>query len=130
LARKGKLPADEALSVAEQIADGLHAAHHAGVIHRDLKPGNIMLLPAAPPATRDRVVVTDFGLARGDEDQLELTASGEMIGTPLYMSPEQVQCKGITRATDIYSFGIVLYELVSGALPFQDKTALATALRR
>ncbi len=53
-----------------------------------------------------------------------------MIGTPLYMSPEQVQCKAVTRATDIYSFGIVLYEMVSGALPFQDKTALATALRR
>jgi serine/threonine protein kinase len=127
--RTGKLPPDEAMLVAEQVGDGLQAAHDAGVVHRDLKPGNIMLLPATE-AARERVVVTDFGLARADADQLELTASGEMIGTPVYMSPEQVQCKPVTRATDIYSYGVVLYELLTGQLPFAEKTALATALKR
>jgi serine/threonine protein kinase len=118
----------EVLPIAEQIAAGLEAAHSSGVVHRDLKPGNIMLLRAGD---RERVVITDFGLARSSEiGAIELTESGEMVGTPLYMSPEQVRGTRCTQATDIYSFAIVLYEMLSAELPFDDINPLATALKR
>jgi serine/threonine protein kinase len=126
---RGRRPYDEALAIATQIADGLQAAHDAGVIHRDLKPGNILL--ETPAAGGVRVVITDFGLARGHPtDQLTLTASDELLGTPLYMSPEQVESPaGLTPATDIYSFGIVLYEMITGQLPFTG-IGISVALQR
>jgi serine/threonine protein kinase len=123
------MAAEAFLNIASQIGAGLEAAHQAGVVHRDLKPGNIMLIPSADGS--ERVVLTDFGLARSDRiESSGITASGEFIGTPVYMSPEQVQCETVTRATDIYSFGVVLYEMLSGCLPFEDDAPLANALRR
>jgi len=130
LKARGPLSPGAALEVARQIADGLDAAHDAGVIHRDVKPSNVMLLPAEE-GHPERVVLTDFGLARSEQmDMVDLTASGDVIGTPLYMSPEQVKAGPATAASDIYSFGIVFYEMLSGKLPFHGTTPMAIALKR
>jgi len=131
LRRAGPLHADEALPIARQVADALYAAHQAGVVHRDLKPGNVMLVAGRGSL---RAVVTDFGLARlesGSEDHqgLALTAAG-VVGTPAYLAPEQVEGKEITPAVDIYAFGIVLYEMLTGTVPFIGDTALSTAVKR
>jgi serine/threonine protein kinase len=111
--------AEEALPIAAQIADGLDAAHAAGVIHRDLKPGNIMLLP--PPTGRfaERAVIADFGLALSEEQSdMRLTESDELVGTPEYMAPEQAEPGPATPATDIYALGLILYEMLSKRRPF------------
>jgi serine/threonine protein kinase len=128
LAAKGRMTPDDALPLVEQMAAGLDAAHAAGVVHRDLKPGNIMLVAEAR-----RLVITDFGLARnyGLDDQT-LTITGETIGTPLYMAPEQVMAgaQSITPATDIYALGMVMYEMLTGALPFTGGSVTVMALKR
>jgi tetratricopeptide (TPR) repeat protein/tRNA A-37 threonylcarbamoyl transferase component Bud32 len=136
LRRGGPFSPAEALPVARQVAEALHAAHLAGVVHRDLKPGNIMLVAGRLIEGRGalRAVVTDFGLARlesGREDQLGLvlTAAG-FIGTPAYLAPEQVEGGEITPAVDIYAFGIVLYEMLTGRVPFAGENALSTAVLR
>jgi serine/threonine protein kinase len=124
--------AEEALPIAAQIADGLDAAHAVGVIHRDLKPGNIMLLP--PPTGRfaQRAVITDFGIALSEEQSdMRLTESDELLGTPEYMAPEQAEIGPVTPATDIYALGLILYEMLSKRRPFETGgTALATVLLR
>jgi serine/threonine protein kinase len=124
--------ADEALPIAAQIADGLVAAHAAGVIHRDLKPGNIMLLPPLMGQLAQRAVITDFGLALSeDQSDMRLTESDELIGTPEYMAPEQAEPGPATPATDIYALGLILYEMLSKRQPFEaGGTALATVLVR
>ena len=102
---RGRFTTEEALPIARQLADGLEAAHAAGVIHRDFKPGNIMLVDE-PAGTR--AVITDFGLARTYAlDEQSITVTGEAVGTPLYMAPEQVVTgkTPITRATDVYALG-------------------------
>jgi serine/threonine protein kinase len=123
---------EEALPIVAQIADGLDAAHAAGVIHRDLKPGNIVLLP--PPTGRfaERAVITDFGLALSEEQSdMRLTESDELVGTPEYMAPEQAEPSPATPATDIYALGLILYEMLSKRRPFESAgTALATVLVR
>ncbi len=131
LRRGGPLQPAEALPIARQVADALHAAHQVGVVHRDLKPGNVMLVEGRGTL---RAVVTDFGLARlesGSEDQqgLALTSAG-VVGTPAYLAPEQVEGKEITPAVDVYAFGIVLYEMLTGTVPFLGDTALSTAVKR
>jgi serine/threonine protein kinase len=125
------MPVDRILPTATQIAAGLAAAHEAGIVHRDLKPGNIMLLPPPGDSGPEKVVITDFGLARSETvGNSGITASGEIVGTPVYMSPEQVQAGPVSVATDVYSFGVVLYEMLTGHVPFDDVTPLATALKR
>ena len=107
----------------EQVASGLAAAHREGIIHRDLKPGNIMR------DANGRVVVMDFGLARtlsGDG----MTRTGAMLGTIEYMSPEQAQGKELKASSDIFTVGLILYELLAGATPFQAESAIASLLRR
>ena len=123
LKRQGKLEVAEAIGIMEQTASGLAAAHREGIIHRDLKPGNIM---------RDkngRVVVMDFGLARtisGDG----MTRTGAMLGTIEYMSPEQAQGKDVKASSDIFTFGLILYELLAGVTPFHAESAIASLLMR
>ena len=128
---RGRMTTLEAKPVMEQIAAGLNAAHEVGVIHRDLKCSNVMLVPAGD---HTRVVITDFGLARAeipDEMKAEsISERDEVIGTPDYMSPEQVKGEPVTCATDIYSLGIVMYATTTGKLPFKSHSPRATALKR
>jgi eukaryotic-like serine/threonine-protein kinase len=112
---KGGIPLHEAISIAEQVAEGLAFAHDNGVIHRDIKPGNIMLLP------RGRVKIMDFGIARMEASELK-TQLGTRLGTPKYMSPEQSRGSAIDHRTDIFSLGIVLYEMLTGAKLFQGES--------
>jgi serine/threonine protein kinase len=123
---------EEAFPIVTQIAEGLASAHQAGVIHRDLKPGNVMLLP--PPTGRfaQRAVITDFGIALSEEQSdMRLTESDELVGTPEYMAPEQAEPGPATPATDIYALGLIAYEMLSRRRPFDTAgTPLATVLVR
>jgi len=121
----------EALPVIRQIADGLQAAHDAGVVHRDLKPANIMLLES-PGKPHPRAVITDFGIAISlEQDDTRLTQSGEIVGTPEYMAPERADTGPALPASDIYALGLVLYEMLSLQRPFDTSdTLLGTVLRR
>jgi tetratricopeptide (TPR) repeat protein/TolB-like protein len=128
LARHGRMTAADALPIARQMAAALTAAHAAGIVHRDFKSGNVMLVDAAGRGSR--AVVTDFGLARSSTAPSSLTGTQTLVGSPAYMSPEQVTGDEVTAASDIYSFGIVLYEMVTGTLPFTGETAFRVALKR
>ena len=104
-----------------QVADGLAAAHEQGLVHRDVKPANILL-----PEGVERVKITDFGLARAADDA-SLTRTGVIAGTPLYMSPEQVRGGEVDHRTDICSLGVVLYEMITGQLPFRGEATEAVS---
>jgi serine/threonine-protein kinase len=123
----GGLPADEAWSAVLQVADGLSAIHGVGVVHRDLKTANLM-------RDRDGVVrVMDFGIAKqhgASAGGATVTATGTLMGTPEYMSPEQLRGEEVGFRSDLYSFGIVIYELFSGTLPFRGDTPVATIVRQ
>jgi len=123
LKRVGKLSPEDVAKLGQQAAAGLAAAHAGGLIHRDIKPGNILIEEVA-----ERVKLTDFGLARGVED-VRLTRTGFVAGTPLYMAPEQAHGENIDHRSDLFSLGSVLYEAASGRHPFEGKTPLAV-LRR
>lgn len=134
----GRLSATEALPLVEQLCAGLGAAHRAGVVHRDFKSSNVMLVksPASGSGSGGRgetlrAVITDFGLAHAEEHEGgTLTRMGDILGTPAYMAPEQIEGGAITPATDIYALGIVIYEMLTGSLPFAADTPLATAMKR
>ena len=129
--QKGKITTSEALPIIRQMAAGLAAAHKAGIIHRDFKSSNVMLIPGAVDGQAARAVVTDFGLARSAlADQTLLSQSGDAVGTPAYMAPEQLEDGQMTPAADIYAFGIVMYEMVAGVLPFTGESPYAVALKR
>jgi WD40 repeat protein len=119
LKREKKLPAKEIVRIGMQAARGLAAAHAQGLIHRDVKPGNILLEPP-----QDRVKLTDFGLARITED-VKLTSTGFVTGTPLYMAPEQAMGEEADPRSDLFSLGAILYEVASGQTPFTGNSALA-----
>ncbi len=122
LSRAGRLSVDKALYFAGQIADGLSEAHRLGIVHRDLKPQNIMI------DRQGNAKIMDFGIAR----QLagpDLTGAGMMIGTPDYMSPEQVDGSAVDPRTDIYAFGAILYEIIVGSPPFEGDSGLSVALK-
>lgn len=123
---RGPVPLAEIEAIAEQLVAALEAAHAEGVVHRDFKPQNVLVV-------EDRVVVTDFGLARAVDDEgqaASLTGDTAMLGTPAYMAPEQVEGREATVASDVYALGVVLFELVTGQPPFREATALATATAR
>jgi serine/threonine protein kinase len=107
-----------------QIASGLAAAHQQGVIHRDIKPANIMLEDSV-----ERVKIADFGLARVMQEQSELTSQGALVGTPAYMSPEQVNGEPLDPRSDLFSLGCVMYAMSAGFSPFRGENALVTARR-
>ncbi len=130
LSRHGPLPLAEALPLVEQMASGLGAAHEVGVVHRDFKPANVMLVERDGG---EQAVVTDFGTARAAAGAGVEGAAGDsrlVVGTPAYMAPEQVRGDEVDRAADVYALGVVLYELVTGILPFSGDTPLEVARRR
>ncbi len=131
LARRGRLPLDETVAIIEQAAAALDYAHARGIIHRDLKPGNILF------HADGRVVLADFGLAKilndsaevGQQQSSDVTNTGAIIGTPEYFSPEQSTGNPVDKRTDVYSLGIVLYQMLSGHVPFTGSTPVAIAVK-
>ena len=119
----GQLGVGTAVSMAKQICEGLEEAHRLGVVHRDLKPSNIMV------DREGTVRIMDFGIARSLKGK-GITGAGVMIGTPEYMSPEQVDGKEADRRSDIYSLGIILFEMLTGYLPFEGDTPLSVAVKQ
>jgi serine/threonine-protein kinase len=133
LAQDAPLSNERAVSLMLQVASAVEAAHEGGVIHRDLKPGNIFVVQRKnlPPVVK----VLDFGIAKlaaetlDDSDARNLTQTGVMIGTPRYMSPEQCDGEKLTTASDVYSLGIIFYEMLTGETPFNGASPLAIALQ-
>ncbi|PPI40689.1 MULTISPECIES: protein kinase [unclassified Rathayibacter] len=121
LERERVLSTDKVLDIVAQTALALHAAHAAGLVHRDVKPGNLLITPDG------RVKITDFGIAR-IADQVPLTATGQVMGTVQYLSPEQASGQPASPATDIYSLGIVAYECLAGRRPFTGESQVAIAM--
>jgi serine/threonine-protein kinase len=128
--REGALPVPRALAIARQIAAALQAAHDAGIVHRDLKPGNVMIERGRDGS--DVVKVVDFDIAKGPEARTgdEVTELGFVVGTPEYMSPEQLMGERLDGRSDLYSLGLVLFRMVSGALPFRGGSTQEIMLQR
>jgi len=119
--RDAKLSRDEIVAVARQIASALDAAHAAGIVHRDVKPSNMLWNAAGG------LVLADFGVAKALQEE-RLTQTGVVFGTPIYLAPEQAQGQSLTPSSDIYSLGVVLYELIAGHPPFEGATSIGVAL--
>src|SRR5262249_9623870 len=121
--RTGSLPLKEALRIGLHVAEGLAAAHRQGLVHRDVKPANILLENSV-----ERVKITDFGLARAGDDA-SLTPSGVVAGTPMVMSPEQARGEPVDFRSDLFSLGSVLYTMCAGRPPFRAPTTMAVLKR-
>jgi serine/threonine-protein kinase len=124
LADRGPLSPYGATRIARDVATALHHAHRAGIVHRDIKPANVLV-------SRDnRIKVTDFGIAKANSSQSDLTSTGVIVGTARYLSPEQVRGDPVDARADLYAVGLLLYEMLTGRLPFHGDTDMSTALAR
>lgn len=128
LKRQRPLPIDEAVRIVREVAEGLQAAHSVGLVHRDIKPGNVWLETLANRLPRVRIL--DFGLARARLEEAHLTQSGAIIGTPAYMAPEQARSQPVDHRADLFSLGVMLYEMTTGRRPFTgtDTMSVLTSL--
>jgi len=125
LRKEGRLPLERVLKIMRQLAAALSAAHGVNVVHRDLKPQNILM------GSEDHVYVTDFGIAKTlESDRTSVTRTGAVLGTPLYMSPEQVEGKPVDHRSDIYTYGLIFYEMLTGILPFTGDTTFQLMYQR
>ncbi len=120
LMKSGRLPLGVALSISRQICSGLAEAHAAGIVHRDLKPENVMLQTTAEGAVVAKIL--DFGIALPTQEENRLTSTGGLMGTPYYMSPEQAQDHQVGASSDLYAIGVMLYEMMTGTVPFKADT--------
>jgi eukaryotic-like serine/threonine-protein kinase len=124
LIARGPIEMEYTIAIAAQVADALHHGHQRGIVHRDVKPSNILI-------SRDgRPLLTDFGIAKALHETTGLTRTGTSIGTPEYMAPEQIQGQPVDARTDIYALGIVLYEMLAGWAPFSANTPVATLYKQ
>tara|TARA_B100001287_G_scaffold122638_1_gene103427 strand:- start:259 stop:2028 length:1770 start_codon:yes stop_codon:yes gene_type:complete len=123
ISRKKSISMNDILFIGAQVASGLHAAHSKGLVHRDIKPGNIMITPEG------KVKVTDFGIVSLQNEESDITKTGSILGTASYISPEQAQGKPVSKESDLYSLGTVLYELITGRPPFEGETPISTATK-
>ena len=132
LERNGRLDTDHAVAVGSQVLDALHTAHRRGLVHRDVKPANILLPDGVVPGRPDElpgVKLADFGIAKATHGATTgLTMAGQVIGTPRYLSPEQVKGERATPRSDIYATAVVLYEMLAGRPPFEHDSAVGLAL--
>jgi eukaryotic-like serine/threonine-protein kinase len=131
--RRGPYPLDEGIEMLRQLANGLQHAHELGVVHRDLKPENVMLVPDPAVTGGIRAVVMDFGLAKALEagaELVRLTQTGIILGTPEFMSPEQVYGRGVDGRSDVFSLGVLGFEMFTGELPFGGRNSQEMMLAR
>ncbi len=119
ITKSGKLQTERVVNIAKQLASALEAAHAEGVMHRDLKPRNVLI------TVDDQIFVSDFGLAKSlDAETTAMTRAGEVLGTPRYMSPEQAESKAADHRSDLYSLGVIIYEMATGEVPFTGESSL------
>tara|TARA_B100001113_G_scaffold66829_1_gene51467 strand:- start:550 stop:2319 length:1770 start_codon:yes stop_codon:yes gene_type:complete len=123
IAKNRTISLSDILFIGAQVSNGLHAAHQKGLVHRDIKPGNIMITPDG------KVKVTDFGIVSLQNEESDITKTGSILGTASYISPEQAQGKPVSIESDLYSLGTVLYELIAGKPPFTGDTPISTATK-
>ncbi len=123
IAKRRTISLNDVLFIGAQVSSGLQAAHSKGLVHRDIKPGNIMITPEG------KVKVTDFGIVSLQNEESDITKTGSILGTASYISPEQAQGKPVSKESDLYSLGTVLYELITGRPPFVGDTPIATATK-
>ena len=123
ISKKKTLSISDIWFIGAQVSSGLQAAHSQGLVHRDIKPGNIMITPEG------KVKVTDFGIVSLQNEESDITKTGSILGTASYISPEQAQGKPVSKESDLYSLGTVLYELITGRPPFEGETPIATATK-
>src|SRR5712692_6819733 len=130
IAREGTLPVHRAGHIFLQVADALQAAHDLGIVHRDLKPDNIMISRGREGS--DLVKVVDFGIAKavGGDDSQKVTKTGLVVGTPEFMSPEQLSGDAVDGRSDLYSLGLVLYRMLTGKVPFEATSVQETMIKR
>jgi serine/threonine protein kinase len=125
ISARGALPADEAALLVAQVADGLDAVHEAGLVHRDVKPANVLVGEPETFGDEPTAYLTDFGLAKIAASTTGLTATGEVIGTVDYMAPEQIEGRRVDARTDVYALGCVLFHAVTGEVPFPERESSA-----
>ena len=123
IAKRRTISLNDVLFIGAQVSSGLQAAHSKGLVHRDIKPGNIMITPEG------KVKVTDFGIVSLQNEESDITKTGSILGTASYISTEQAQGKPVSKESDLYSLGTVLYELITGRAPFEGDTPIATATK-